>query len=153
MRDAFWLVGSQGIRAVSRDTHQTYSTLAAARAIRPTTKPHYKYDAASFALYRLRIAEGTSPADAATTLAKALASTPGDSWAWRRADALEWSKTPAGIDAIAAQRRARIVAHCERIATKIASVGWRDCRENFARPATLVSTRPRGTGTATNKPR
>lgn len=155
--NTFWLVTPLGIRAVARDTHQTYPTLAKARAVRnakTTHKPHYKFDAGALALYRMRRSEGYNTEDAACICARALANG-GDAWSWRRADALAWAATPEGIDAIASQHRARIVADCERIAEKIASIGWADHREDVRRnPGTLASTRARGTGTASyNKPR
>lgn len=124
--NAFWLVTPLGIRAVPRDTHQTYATLAKARAVRNAqtpTKPHYKFDAGAVALYRLRRSEGYAIEDAAGVYARAL-TFGGDSWAWRRGDALAWAATTEGIDAILAQYRARIIADCERIAAEIASVGW-----------------------------
>lgn len=152
--NAFWLVTPLGIRAVPRDTHQTYATLAKARAVRNAqtpTKPHYKFDAGAVALYRLRRFEGYTPEAAAGIYARALANG-GDSWAWRRGDALAWAATTEGIAAIRAQYSARIVADCERIAKTIASVGWADHREDVRE--SLASTRARGTGTASyNKPR
>lgn len=45
----------RGIRAIHppyQTRTQTYASLAAARAARPSSKPHYKYDAAIFAAAR-----------------------------------------------------------------------------------------------------
>lgn len=149
-RPVFWLVTPRGIRAVPNDTHQTYSTLAAARAVRHAytpAKPRHRYDAGAVALYRLYIYQGFDAAHASRAYAAALADPRG--WAWRCADALEWSKGSAAIIDIAARRVARSAAAylnaraVEFGDTVTASIGWKNRREDFTPDAlTIVGYRP-----------